>query len=297
MRRPRVPGGWSIRSGGTAQAGAGQPFASVPEGFRVRSTPTDEGGDGRLGRAVTVLEAFRVEDHGVRYAELQRRTGLPKSTLHRLLSELLALRLVDQHDGLYHLGGRLFELGMRASIERGLIEVATPFLEDLYERTHETVHLGVREGLEVVYVAKLGGHRQARSPSRLGGRMPLHATAIGKALLAHAPTGVRREVLTGELVRLAPRTLTVPGPITRQLDAVLEEGVAYEIEESAVGLTCIAAPIVGGGPVVAAVSVTGPVTRFRPQEHSAAMRAAAAGIASTLARRDALRIGAEGDVP
>ena len=62
---------------------------------------------------------------------------------------------------------------MRASVERDLLEVATPFLEELRERSHETVHLGVREGIEVVYVAKIGGHRQAGAPSRIGGRMPL----------------------------------------------------------------------------------------------------------------------------
>ena len=84
---------------------------------------------------------------------------------------------------------------MLASLERTLLEVATPFLEDLYERTHETVHLGVREGAEVVYVAKVAGHRQVRSPTRIGGRMPLHSTALGKALLAHAGEEVRVAVL------------------------------------------------------------------------------------------------------
>lgn len=175
-------------------------------------------------------------------------------------------------------------------MERGLIEVATPFLQDLYERTHELVHLGLREGREVVYVAKFGGHRQARSPSRLGGRMPLHATAIGKALLAHAPEEVRREMLNGTLQRCAPRTITAPGILQDQLDRVADEGVAYEFEELAAGLACVAAPVLDADDaVVAAVSVTGPVNRFRPQQHAGSVAAAAAGIAATLARRDALR--------
>jgi DNA-binding IclR family transcriptional regulator len=243
-----------------------------------------------LGKVMQVLHAFTVDDHGVGFAELQRRTGLSKSTLHRILADLTTARLLDKLDDGYHLGRHLFELGMLASVERGLIEVATPFLEDLYERTHETVHLGLRERHEVVYVAKMGGHRQVRSPSRLGGRMPLYATAIGKALLAHAPAEAQREVLAGPLPRLAPRTVTGPARLRKQLDAVIEHGVAYEIEESAVGLVCVAAPILDPDEQpVAAVSVTGPVTRFRPEQHVAAVRAAAAGIAATLARRQALR--------
>lgn len=242
-----------------------------------------------IDRAMTVLHAFTVDDHGVGFAELQRRTALPKATLHRLLANLERVGLLERVDGRYHLGRHLFELGMRASLERGLIEVATPFLEDLYERTHEIVHLGLREGGEVVYVAKVGGHRQAKAPSRLGGRMPLHATAIGKVLLAHAPAKVRREVLAGGLRRLAPRTITAPGTLEAQLERVLAQGVAYEFEESAVGLACVAAPIRDADErVEAAVSVTGPVTRFRPQQHAASVAAAAAGISATLARRSTL---------
>lgn len=243
-----------------------------------------------LGKVMSVLHAFEVEDQGVGFAELQRRTRLPKATLHRILGDLESTRLLDRIGGAYHLGGHLFELGMRASVERGLIEVATPFLEDLYERTHELVHLGLLESHEVVYVAKIGGHRQVRSPSRLGGRMPLHATAIGKALLAHAPAEVRQAVLAEPLPRLAPRTITARGTLRKQLDNVVESGIAFEFEESAVGIVCIAAPVLDADErVLAAVSVTGPVTRFRPQQHAASVRAAADGIAATLARRDALR--------
>jgi DNA-binding IclR family transcriptional regulator len=245
--------------------------------------------DGVIGKVTAILDAFTVDDHGVGFAELQRRTGLAKATLHRLTADLTAVRLLDKVDGRFHLGGYLFELGMRASVERDLLEVATPFLEDLYERTHETVHLGLREGTEVVYVAKLGGHRQARAPSRLGGRMPLYATAIGKALLAHAPGDVRSEVLGRPLTRLAPRTITAPGVLVHQLDEIIETGLAYEFEESAVGIVCVGAAVMDGADTaVAAISVAGPVTRFLPQRHAASVRAAAAGITATLARRSAL---------
>ncbi|GAB2630426.1 IclR family transcriptional regulator [Prescottella soli] len=243
-----------------------------------------------LGKVVIALDAFTADDHWVGFTELVRRTGLNKTTLHRLLAELVETRLIDRSPSGYRLGRHLFELGMRASVERGLIEVATPFLEDLRERTRETVHLGVLEGDEVVYVAKIGGHGQAPSPSRIGGRMPLYCTAIGKVMLAHAPNELKVQTLKGPLPRRTPRTITTPGLLARQLETIAETGVSYEYEESAVGIVCAAAAILDADDrPLAGVSVTGPATRFRPEAHANQVRAAAAGIAATLARRDNLR--------
>lgn len=239
-----------------------------------------------LGKTMKILLAFTVEDTVLGYADLRARTGLPKATLHRLIGDMVGARLLERVEGRYRLSGLVFELGMRASFERTLLEVATPFLEALYERTHETVHLGVREGHDVVYVAKMGGHRQTASPSRLGGRMPLHATAVGKALLAWAPKDVQESVLGGRLPRCAPRTVLNRAVLRRQLHHIVERGVAFEYEESAVGIACVAAPVLDEtANVLAAVSVTGPVTRFQPARHAAAVHAAAAGIAATLTRR------------
>jgi DNA-binding IclR family transcriptional regulator len=245
-----------------------------------------------LGKAVTILRAFAADDQAVPLAELVRRTGLHKATVHRLARDLVANRLLDRSDDGYRPSGGLFELGMRASLERSLLELAMPFLQDLYERTHETVHLGVREGTEVVYVAKIGGHRQVTSPSRTGGRMPLHCTAIGKVLLAHGGAELRRSVLTAPLERRTARTVVAPGLLQRQLDDTLETGVAFEHEESALGIVCVAAPVISrAGDALAAISVTGPITRFRPEAHVSAVRAAATGLASTITRRDSLRGG------
>ena len=242
-----------------------------------------------LAKVMAVLHAFSADDHGLTFAELQRRTDLPKGTLHRVAGDLVTAGLLERRDGEYHLGRHLFELGMLASVERTLIEVATPFLEDLYERTHENVHLGVREGAEVVYVARIAGHRGAPMPTRVGGRMPLHATALGKALLAHAPEPDRIAVLSAALARRTPRTITAPGRLRQQLDRIVAEGVSYEFEEATAGVVCVAAPVLDAEDrVVAAISVAGAATRFRPPEHASAVRAAAAGVAATLARRAAL---------
>jgi DNA-binding IclR family transcriptional regulator len=229
-----------------------------------------------LGKAVAILRAFAADDQVVSLAELVRRTGLHKATVHRLARELVAIQLMDRVPGGYRLAGGLFELGMRASVERSLLEVAMPFLQDLYERTHETVHLGINEGHEVVYVAKIGGHRQANSPSRTGGRMPLHCTAIGKALLANGDAALRRQVLSAPLVRVTPRTVVGAGLLRTQLRKVVETGIAFEYEESQLGINCVAAPVFDGDEVIAAISITGPTHRFR---------AAAAAIGVTLGRR------------
>lgn len=240
-----------------------------------------------LGKAMAILHAFRVDDRLLPLAELVRRTGLPKGTVHRICADLAHHRLLEKTDHGYRLAGGLFELGMRAAVERTLLEVAMPFLQDLYERTHETVHLGVREGTEVVYIAKIGGHRQARSPSRTGGRMPMHCTAIGKVLLAHAEPEVRAAVLGAPLPRRTPHTVVAPGLLEKQLERTLETGIAYEREESTVGLLCIGTPVLepDGQTAIAAISVTGPVGRFRPETQENAIRAAAAALGSTLARR------------
>ena len=162
--------------------------------------------------------------------------------MHRVCGDLVAAGMLDRRDDLYRLGRLMFELGMRASVERDLLEVASPFLEELRAEVNETVHLGVRDGIEVVYIAKLGGRRQVAAPSRTGGRLGLYCTAVGKALLAHAPKDVLEEVVAAGLDRHTARTVTAPGILARQLAQVRATGVSFEFEESRLGLVCVGAP-------------------------------------------------------
>lgn len=241
-----------------------------------------------LGRAVAVLRSFSMEDATLSFTELRHRTGLPKATLHRVLASLVRTGLLEREEGDYRLSGLMFELGMRASTERTVLEVTMPFLHDLHRRTGETVHVGLRHGRDVVYVAKIGGHRVSPAPSRVGGRMPLHATALGKVLLAHAPTALRQEVLSSPLRRMAPRTVVNATVLSDQLVAVAARGIAYEYEESAVGVACVAAPVrETDGAVAAAMSVTGRVGGFRPDRHLEALQEVVAGASATLVRRAA----------
>jgi DNA-binding IclR family transcriptional regulator len=243
-----------------------------------------------LGKAMLVLTSFGSDDRGLTFTDLATRTGLPKSTLHRTCTSMVREGLLVRDGDRYHASRLVFELGMRASLERELIELALPYLEDLRVAVDETVHLGVREADEVVYVAKLAGRRGVEAPSRTGGRLGLHCTAVGKVLLAHAPADVQRAVLEGELERRTPRTVTAPGLVAAQLEKVRADGVAFEHEESRLGVVCVAAPVRGAAEeVVAAVSIAGPVTRFHPARHAPQVSATAVDLSRALAARSRFR--------
>ena len=236
-----------------------------------------------LGRAFTLLTAFRVGDDELTLAQLCRRTGLPKATAHRLLAELSAWDVVERTPTGLRLGMRLFELGQLVPRQRGLREAAAPFLADLFEATHETVHLAILDGIEVVYLHKLDATSGPKIPSRIGGRMPAHCTGVGKAMLAFAPRAVLEQVLAAGLARRTPRTVIAPGLLGRELAAIREHGVAEEHEESTVGIACVAAPVLDTtGRAVAAISITGWANRLDTHRFAPAVRTAALGLSRTL---------------
>jgi IclR family transcriptional regulator, acetate operon repressor len=236
-----------------------------------------------LGRTMALLTAFRAGEEELTLAELARRAGIPKPTAHRLLAELATWNVVERTPGGHRLGMRLFELGQLAPRQRGLREAAAPFLADLFEATHETVHLAVPDGVDVVYVQKLPGRHGPRIDSRIGGRMPAYCTGVGKALLAFGPPERLAEVLAAGLVRRTPRTVVAPGLLRQELDRVRACGVAEEHEESTVGIACTAAPVMdASGRAVAAISITGWANRMDTARLAPAVRTAALGLSRAL---------------
>ncbi|GAA4707786.1 IclR family transcriptional regulator [Pseudonocardia yuanmonensis] len=210
-----------------------------------------------LGRSIRLLGAFRPGDDVLTLAEIHRRAGVPKPTAHRLLIQLAGWQLVERTPEGYRLGLRLFELGQLAPRPRGLREIVSPVLTRLHDLTGLTVHLAVLDDTEVVYVHKLDVPGAPPLASAIGGRMPAHCTAVGKAVLAHAPAAGTYAVLDKGLRRLTPRTLVTPSLFLDQLRAARQRGYSTDQEESAVGVSCIAAPILDADRrAVAAVSVT-----------------------------------------
>lgn len=218
-----------------------------------------------LGKVESILEAFSVDEVQLSLAELVERTELPKGTVHRIASDLVTWGLLDRAGGQYRLGLRMFELGLRVPRQRVLRDAALPFMGDLYQATREVVHLGIRDGFDVLYLEKLVGHRRVSVPSRIAGRLPLHCTGVGKALLAFSPPEVADEAIERGLQRRTPHTIVSPNVLRAQLNQARETGLAYEREESSLGLGCVAAPVFGpGNRLVAAISVTAPTSRYSP---------------------------------
>jgi DNA-binding IclR family transcriptional regulator len=237
-----------------------------------------------VGRAFTLLTAFRPGDSELGLAELCRRTAIAKPTAHRLLGELAEWGVVERTDtGTWRLGLRLFELGQLVPRQRDLLDVAAPFLADLFEATRETVHLAVPDGTDVVYVQKLTVSGSPDIPSRLGGRMPAYCTGVGKALLAFGPPERLTAVVEAGLERRTPRTVIAPGLLHTELDTIRRTGIAEEHEESTRGIACVAAPILGiDGHAVAALSITGWANRLNTHRVAPAVRTAALALTRAL---------------
>jgi DNA-binding IclR family transcriptional regulator len=155
-------------------------------------------------------------------------------------------------------------------------------LHDLYGTTLATVHLAVRDGLEVLYVERLAGHVSVPVVSRVGSRLPMHATGVGKVLLAYAPEEVRLEVLQN-LTRVTAYTVTQPARLLEQLRRVRAEGYATTGEEMSLGACSVAVPVRNGDVVVAALGVVVPDLRRQLPRLVSALQVAAHGISLTLA--------------
>lgn len=230
-----------------------------------------------VSKALALLQAFGDEAYvGVGVSELARRADLSKSTAFRLLGVLQEDGAVERAGSRYRLGRMIQDLGEshQSDPHARLRDALTPFLAELYTLTRQTVHLAVLAGTDVVYLNKLYGHLQVRSPSRIGGRAPSYCTGVGKALLAFAPD-IAERVLAEELFAWTPHTITDPQRLRAELARIRQETVGYDREEILVGLNCVAAPVMGPrNRPIAALSVSGPTGRFSPEAHATTLRQA-----------------------
>jgi DNA-binding IclR family transcriptional regulator len=238
------------------------------------------------GRMLSVLDAFGPRHRVLSLSDIARRAGLTLPTAHRLVRELLEWGALERDaEGRYAVGLRLLELSALAPRGLQLREVAFPYLDDLHHTTHGNVHLGVRDGVEVVYVETMRARMRHPISSRVGDRWPLHATGTGLVLLAHACAEVQERVLSEPLERFTDRTVVDPRELRRKLAQIRRTGVAVAHGQITLPDVVVAVPVRGADrTVAAAISVVVEAERARPRELGAALTHVSRAITRSLTR-------------
>jgi DNA-binding IclR family transcriptional regulator len=218
-----------------------------------------------VANSIRLLTSFSGEDDELGITTLATRLRLAKSTVHRLAATLTGAGFLEQNSdtGKYRLGMALFELGALVRRRMDVANEGRPKLRELLEKTGETVQMGVVDHLSVLYVYEMESPRAIRMAAAVGGRAPLHCTAVGKVLLAYQPVEFVERVFQAGLTAYTERTLTKRESVLSMLSEVRLREHAIDDEESETGLRAIAAPIRNhNGNVIAAVGVAAPVQRM-----------------------------------
>ncbi len=219
-----------------------------------------------LQRAMRILEVLAESAYGMSLGEMAEILGLPPSTLHRLLTTLESSRFVrfDPTEGLWQIGVQAFIVGSAFVRARDLARIARPHMRRLMEASGETANIYVEDGGEAVCIGQVECRQVMRAIARPGGRVRMHCSGAGKALLAWRSDEELAVILRSHgLPRATERTIDRPARLREELARIRERGFAIDDEEHAVGLRCVAAPVFDEqGYAVAALSVSGPRARL-----------------------------------
>jgi IclR family acetate operon transcriptional repressor len=220
-----------------------------------------------IDRGLAVLGIIAGSD-GLTLTDLSQRAGLAPSTAHRILASLEAHQFVfhDEERGLWLIGVGAFEVGSAFLRNRRLAGIGRLVMHELMEDTGETVNLGIEDGGEVVFISQVESHSALRAFFRAGSRAPIHASGVGKTLLAEMQEARVKEILYKRgLAKFTERTLVAPADLFRELEEVARRGWAVDDEERNLGMRCVAAPVYNEyGEAIAGISVSGPTVRITP---------------------------------
>ena len=258
-----------------------------PRAAVTREDPdTDDPNLGAISKGLRILEVLAHEGPVLGLSEIARRTEIAKTTTLRVLVALQAGGFVERSGKKYRLSWRVLELnrGVPFCEPGGLLDVALPHLSELHQTSGLSVSLAVLDGDHVRYLARIHRAGSFRLPGGTGARVPATCTALGKAILAFQPPGVVEEIARQGLPVLTPRSLTSEKVLSEQLATVRTHGLAYDREESALGVVCVAAPVLHRGRAVAAISVSGRAERLVARSLDGLLRKVAASAASDYAR-------------
>lgn len=222
-----------------------------------------------LDKGIKLIEYIANYDEGVTIAQLNKKFGFGKSTIYRLLSTFKAAEFIRQspENSRYMLGFKIFELSHRFERTNLLLRIGKKYLKEVCQITEETANLAVIDGKSVIYLAKEESLQQLRTTAPVGGRLPAHCTALGKALLSGLTDEQVQEQYPDihHFIKSTEKSISDFPQLKKELDQIRIEGIAHDNEEAALGIRCLAVPIKNySGKIVAAMSLSIPTQRATP---------------------------------
>ncbi len=225
----------------------------------------------RASFSTTVTKAMSIVDIladkaevGIGLNELSLKIGMPKSSTHRYMATLLSVGLAEKNgEDRFRLGSKVIELAGSFLANSDLRSASQSTMDELAEKTGETIHLAVPSGTGIVYIAKIESKHALGMSSHIGTRLPMYCTSLGKAILAFSSPDLLNSVLSETLEARTPKTITSPEELKTELVSVFSQGFALDNEENEPGICCVGAPIIDySGKAIAAISISGPRERM-----------------------------------
>jgi len=223
-----------------------------------------------IDKVLDLLEFLSVNEQDAGVTEINKKLHMGLSTIHRMLTTLKSRGYVIQNldTRKYRLGIKLFELGCVVQSTKGLVGITKHYLKQLSQSTNETVNLALLEGKEVVYLDTIKSQEVLRTEIIAGTRTPAHCTALGKALLAFISDWEFKSLYKSDesVSTLTSKSISSLEELKKSLKKVKKQGYAVDMEEYKIGINCIGVPIFSKNGVIAAISITGPASRFTIDE-------------------------------
>jgi IclR family acetate operon transcriptional repressor len=241
-----------------------------------------------LTRGLSLLEALAKAEGGLTLTDLAQRVQLAPSTAHRLLATLEKMGYVYQGGelGRWYIGLQAFTVGTSFLANRDFVAQSHPYMRRLMEQSGETANLGILDGTDAVFIDQVQCREMMRTIVKLGSRVPLHASGVGKAIFAAMPDEQIDAILKVKgLPRITSNTITSPETMWASIRVIRQRGWSFDDEEHALATRCVAAPIYNEhAEVLGAISLAGPSSRL-PDDRIKQLGPLVAHTAEELTRR------------
>lgn len=222
----------------------------------------DDGPASMVDRIVLIMKIIERSSGALTLGQISARSHLPRSSVYRIVNKLVLAGWLDRRDRSYILGLRMFEMGSQVQHPSRITQLSRPLLQQLRAATGHVVHLGVLDVHDVVYLEKVGGTFANTLPSKVGGRLPAHCTALGKALLAYSPAELIDDYAAHGLRHQTSSSIVDARELKAAMVQIRNNGYSIESGEAVKGVQCMGAPIFEFARPVASISVCGPAQEF-----------------------------------